>query len=128
MTNGAQTLSVANIKYLLVLREHDRDGKGVRCVDVAETLGITKPSVHSMMGTLQQMELVEKPRYGVVRFTPEGRVLADRYAGCLDVICRHLGSLLPQETDVRAVACALAAKISIGALEQMCSRLTAQAG
>ena len=128
MTNCVQPLSVANLKYLLVLRELDRDGKGVRCVDVAETLGITKPSVHSMMGTLQQMELVEKPRYGVVRFTPGGRELADRYAECLDITGRHLGGLLPQETDVRTVSCALAAQLPLGSLEQMCGKLTAAAG
>lgn len=127
MTNCMQPLSVANLKYLLVLRELDRDGKGVRCVDVAETLGITKPSVHSMMGTLQQMELVEKSRYGVVRFTPDGRALADRYAECLDIIGRHLGALLPQETDVRTVSCALAAQLPLGSLEQMCTKLTAAA-
>ncbi len=42
MSSGP-ALTAANIRYLLAIEDLDRNGKGVRCVDVAQALGITKP-------------------------------------------------------------------------------------
>ena len=72
MSSGP-ALTAANIRYLLAIEDLDRDGKGVRCVDVAQALGITKPSVHSMVDSMKDMGLLEKPHYGVIRLTDLGR-------------------------------------------------------
>ena len=80
MANTGKDLTAANIRYLLALRDLDGDQRGVRCVSIAEALGVSKPSVHAMMDTLKKLSLVDKDRYGTVRFTPAGRELADRYA------------------------------------------------
>lgn len=50
MTNR-RTLTASNIRYLLTMKELDRDGCGVRCVDLASALNLSKPSVHNMMDT-----------------------------------------------------------------------------
>ncbi len=126
MTSSKPPLSAANMKYLIAVRELDRDGKGVRCVAVAELLHITKPSVHSMMATLQQMQLVEKAHYGVIRLTDAGRALADRYCGCLEMFERHFQRYLPTGKEAHAAARALLAELPLGSAEHMCAMLRGQ--
>ena len=94
-------LTAANIRYLLAIEDLDRDGKGVRCVDVAQALGITKPSVHSMVDSMKDMGLLEKPHYGVIQLTDLGRSTADQYQVYFQTICRHFTQFLPQRQDHR---------------------------
>lgn len=123
MTNGSPALTAANIRYLLAIEELDRDGRGVRCVDVAQTLGITKPSVHSMVDTMKDMGLLEKPRYGVIRLTDQGRSTADQYQEYFQLICRHFSPLLPQRQDVLAASLALLSELKLESVVEMCARL-----
>lgn len=116
-------LTQANIRYLLAIEALDRDGSGVRCVDVAQTLGITKPSVHSMMNTLKQMSLLEKSYYGVIHLTEEGRRVAQRYQGWFQSISHHFQPLLTSEQDVNVIACALMAELPEGSMQTMCERM-----
>ena len=81
-----QALSASNIKYLLALRSLCGPSNEIRCVSVADALGISKASVHAMMNALKEKNLIEKNHYGMVHFTPEGRSLADQYAACYDVL------------------------------------------
>ena len=85
-----QALSASNIKYLLALRSLCGPSNEIRCVSVADALGISKASVHAMMNALKEKNLIEKNHYGVVHFTPEGRSLADQYAACYDVLAGYL--------------------------------------
>mgnify|MGYP004556155773 CR=1 FL=1 len=114
-----QLLTAANIRYLLVMSVLMQDGKGVRCVDIADSLGITKPSVHTMMNTLRDMQLIRKDRYGEAFFTDDGRDLAERYSRYFDAICGSLSSLLTNEADVKAAAYALLAEVPEASLEEM---------
>ena len=85
-----QALSASNIKYLLALRSLCGPSNEIRCVSVADALGISKASVHAMMNALKEKNLIEKNHYGMVHFTPEGRSLADQYAACYDVLAGYL--------------------------------------
>ena len=60
-----KALTASNIRYLLTMIKLDQAGKGVRCVDIATNLGLSKPSVHNMMDTLVQMGFVNRNTYGV---------------------------------------------------------------
>lgn len=60
MTNR-RTLTASNIRYLLTMKELDRDGCGVRCVDLASALNLSKPSVHNMMDTFSELGIISKP-------------------------------------------------------------------
>ena len=68
-----QALSASNIKYLLALRSLCGPSNEIRCVSVADALGISKASVHAMMNALKEKNLIEKNHYGMVHFTPEAR-------------------------------------------------------
>lgn len=123
MTNHNQTLTVANIRYLLSIRELDRDGRGVRCVDVADTLKVTKPSVHSMVSTLAQLGLLEKTHYGVIHLTPLGQELARCYEAHLLTISTHFNRLLPEPEQAQTAAMALLAELPLDSIEVMCGKL-----
>ena len=42
-------LTEAQVKYLAVLHELDAEGSGIRSIEIVRHLGISRPSVHSMM-------------------------------------------------------------------------------
>lgn len=117
------SLTQANIRYLLAIESLNRNDSGVRCVDVAQALGITKPSVHSMMNTLKQLSLLEKSRYGMIHLTEEGKRAARRYQGWFNSISHHFAPLLTDERDVTVVACALMAELPEGSMQTMCERM-----
>ena len=123
MDNQTVSLTASNIRYLLAIEDLDRNGKGVRCVDVAQALGITKPSVHSMVDSMKDMGLLEKPRYGVIRLTDLGRSTADRYQVYFQTICRHFAQFLPQRQDVLAAAFALLSELKLECVVEMCTRI-----
>lgn len=101
-----QALSASNIKYLLALRSLCGPSNEIRCVSVADALGISKASVHAMMNALKEKNLIEKNHYGMVHFTPEGRSLADQYAACYDVLAGYLHRVSSEEPPC-APRCAL---------------------
>ena len=104
-----QALSASNIKYLLALRSLCGPSNEIRCVSVADALGISKASVHAMMNALKEKNLIEKNHYGMVHFTPEGRSLADQYAACYDVLAGYLHRVSSEEAALRAALCAFLA-------------------
>ena len=72
MSNSKYSLTPSAIKYLLALLELCQPNKGARCMDIAEYLQVTKPSVHSMICNLCQSGLAEKKKYGAVFLTEQG--------------------------------------------------------
>jgi len=49
----------------------------VRSVDVATSLGVTKPSVAKALKILEQQEYVQKEKYGKITLTEKGNLLAE---------------------------------------------------
>ena len=118
-----QALSASNIKYLLALRSLCGPSNEIRCVSVADALGISKASVHAMMNALKEKNLIEKNHYGMVHFTPEGRSLADQYAACYDVLAGYLHRVSSEEAAVR-LPCGAAAGPSWPSVPVVCLRST----
>lgn len=112
-------LTASNLKYLLALLCLDTDGTGVRCVRVADSLGISKPSVHNMMNTFIEMELISKASYGRAVFTSEGRAVAERYSRYYDAVSALLGKAMPEITDVSAATYALLASLTEDELSRL---------
>ena len=86
MADAQKPLTPSAIKYLLTLLEICQKDAGARCMDIAEQLRVTKPSVHSMIENLCAAGLAEKKKYGTVFLTPEGRMQAERYAVCCSLL------------------------------------------
>lgn len=76
-------LSMASEDYLesiyrLTYEDGQEANEGVRSVDVADQLGVSKASVNKALSTLKEAGMVEQTRYGRVRLTDNGRVYAAR--------------------------------------------------
>lgn len=69
-------LTMANEDYLeCMVRIEQEDGaeSGVRSVDIATRLGVSKASVNKAVTALKGQGLVEQSHYGKVLLTPQGR-------------------------------------------------------
>lgn len=124
MANQKLILTASNIKYLLVLYELSPNNSGAKGVRLAEILGVTKPSVHTMIDTLKKFGLVRKDFYGEIFFTDEGICLAKKYNKYYKALCGYLQDCLSSKSDIRSAACALMAEVPQTSLAEMCSKIT----
>ena len=126
MADLQKNLTPSAIKYLLVLKELCTPEKGARCMDIAERLHVTKPSVHSMISNLCDAGLVERKKYGTVFLTPAGCEEAERYASCCSRLSDRLQDALGlEEEDARSAACAVLAQLP-DALQRLSQTLGGQ--
>ena len=67
----------------------------VRSIDIANALGVSKPSVNKALTILQEMGYVSKPSYGEVTITQEGRkrakVVAVKHVALTKLLTNVLG-------------------------------------
>lgn len=118
-------LTPANIRYLVVIGNLDKNCGGVRCVEIADVLGVSKPSVHTMMKTLEGMNLVNKSRYGMVFLTSEGSAIAEICREYYDIIFQHFQKDLQFESSLaKSATYALIAEIPLDKIKIMCKHIT----
>ena len=76
-THGPNSLTMASEDYLesiyRIMDEQQAFDTGIRSVDVAEQLEVSKASVNKAIATLKEHGMVEQTRYGRVTLTAEGR-------------------------------------------------------
>ncbi|MCI8421580.1 MAG: metal-dependent transcriptional regulator [Clostridia bacterium] len=67
----------------------------VKSVDIANALGVSKPSVNKALTILQEMGYVSKPNYGEVTITQEGRrkakIIAEKHVALTKLLTDVLG-------------------------------------
>ena len=97
MAEKERAMTGANIRYLLTLLELQGKDGGVRCVDLAARLQVSKPSVHALVSSLCQLGLAEKKHYGAVHLTEEGRAMAEEYAKCYQPLYQLMSGILAME-------------------------------
>lgn len=71
-------LTVANEDYLECMVRIEQEGsqvEGIRSVDIAQQLGVSKASVNKAVTVLKEQGLVEQSHYGKVMLTDPGREL-----------------------------------------------------
>lgn len=89
-----RTLTISQIYYLITLYLLGSGEKGIRCVDIAKALGISKPSVHMMMKTLSDMKLVDKTKYGNVFLSEKGKDILALYNEYYKIIRAYFEKIL----------------------------------
>lgn len=100
-------LSRTQIEYLLIMDEMMAEGP-VRLRDVAQALGVSKPSVHGMEEQFVRLGLIEKQRYAPVHMTEEGLRIAEEYRLQVQALSRCLEKALGlPESEARDSALAL---------------------
>lgn len=114
-------LSASHIRYLLVMEQLDKNGSGVRSVDLASELGVSKPSTHMMLNTLCEMNLVRKERRRAAYLTPVGSAAAKRYRKYYEAAFAMLTACTAEDGSTQEAICALLAELSENSLERLCN-------
>lgn len=114
-----KTLTASNIRYLIAMRALDRGDKGVRSVDIAAALRLSKPSVHNMMDTFTQLGFVSRTAYGSAHLTAAGQAAADQYARYYAAAAALLAQRFPDAAQMETAVCALLAALSPDQLNQL---------
>jgi Mn-dependent DtxR family transcriptional regulator len=70
-------MTSAMLKYLKVLKEIDPAGRGIRSIEIARALQVSRSSVHTMMDRLNDSGCVVKGHYGIVYLTEKGMAAAE---------------------------------------------------
>ncbi|WP_143322894.1 metal-dependent transcriptional regulator [Clostridium sp. HBUAS56010] len=85
-------LSPSREEYLKAIYKLSKRTDLVRSIDIAVYLGVSKPSVHSAVTTLQEEGLVIKPLGGEIRLTEEGRKKGEIITAKFHIIRHFLNS------------------------------------
>lgn len=107
---SGHSLTMANEDYLEAIYRIMTEGgtgvgEGVRSVDVAEQLNVSKASVNKAISTLREAGYVEQTRYGRVMLTKEGASYAADVWRChrmLRTFLEHDLGVEPETADAEA--------------------------
>ena len=113
------------LETILLLR---REKGYVRSIDVAERLGVTKPSVSRAISLLKEARLLEMdPRDGALTLTDAGHALAEQVYGRHQTLTRLLCALGVSEETADRDACRIEHVISEESMECIRRRLEGHA-
>lgn len=119
---NANKLSASHIRYLLVLKKLAASDLGVRSVELAAELGVSKPSVCNMLCVLAEMKLVDKQPRSIVYLTQAGNQMAKKYSEYYDAVFAILTKYISPES-----VCSLIAGMTEDSLEELCFSITNKA-
>ena len=114
------SLSVANIKYLVAIYSLQDDYSGVKCSDIAIYLGVSRPSVNAMAHKLNNKGLVENSRYSKLYLTIQGLELAEKYAVCFRLMKSRFNGFLPDKINSDDALYAFISEIPLKDLYEVC--------
>ena len=103
------TSSEDYLKCILVLRE---EKEHVRSVDVAHSMGVTKPSASNAMKKLRKEGMIIFDKYGFIQFTEAGLKLAEKIHDkhlIIEKVLLHIGV---SEQTAKKEACMIEHAIS----------------
>ena len=118
MENGVK-FTFSQIKYIIFLYRLSKDGLGVKNVELASALGFSKPSVHNMLKSLAELNVVRKEAYGLVFFTEGGRAIARRYNACYEKLERKIAEFCGNGAISENSVCVLLADMPEDKLEAL---------
>ena len=83
------TLTDSNLRYLLAIHHLAQQNTEVSPLALAQTMGVTKPSVTSSLTGLMKQGVVVRRRYGKIYITDRGVLYARYYDELVDKILQH---------------------------------------
>ena len=105
------TLTDTNLRYLLAIYHLAQTMPEVTPLAVAQAMGVTKPSVTSILSCLMKHDVIVRKRYGKVYLTDRGVLYARYYDDLLQKILQHFpleGDFTTEEKEAAALAMAAA--------------------
>ena len=112
MANTGKDLTAANNRYLLALRDLDGDQRGVRCVSIAEALGVSKPSVSHAVKLLREGGFLTKDSDHFLHLTALGQETAEKLYERYQFFAKHLAGAGVDTAIAEEEACRMEHTIS----------------
>ena len=112
--------------YLEAILVLSRKDGGVRSVDIASMLGVSKPSVSHEMKLLREDGYIAMDRYGTVTLLEKGMEIAERIYERHTVLTKMLEGLGVSEEVAKADACKLEHDVSDESFEKIKEHLKAK--
>lgn len=112
--------------YLEAILVLSRKDGGVRSVDIASMLGVSKPSVSHAMKLLREDGYIAMDRYGTVTLLEKGMEIAERIYERHTVLTKMLEGLGVSEEVAKADACKLEHDVSDESFEKIKEHLKAK--
>lgn len=114
-----QKLTCSQIRYVLCIFRLSQGGYGVKNVELARALRLSKPSVHNMLKSLAELGIVKQESFGLAYFTRKGRELAIKYTVCYAELEERATELLGSGMVSENAICALLADIPFDKLDEI---------
>jgi DtxR family Mn-dependent transcriptional regulator len=99
----SKKVNPASENYLETILELEKDNEGVRSVDVAALMGVSKPSVNKAIKILQSAGMAEQLPYGSITLTHKGRKVAKEVRRKHDLLKCFLVELLGIDSEIAEV-------------------------
>ena len=112
--------------YLEAILVLSKKGGGVRSVDIATMLGVSKPSVSHAMKLLREDGYIAMDRYGTVTLMDKGAEIANRIYERHTVLTEMLEGLGVCDEIARADACKMEHDVSDESFEKIKEHLKAK--
>lgn len=112
--------------YLEAILVLSRKGGGVRSVDIATMLGVSKPSVSHAMKLLREDGYIAMDRYGTVTLMEKGAEIANRIYERHTVLTKMLEGLGVSADTARCDACKMEHDVSDESFEKIKEHLRAK--
>ena len=107
------------MRYIVCLYRLSQGGCGVKNVELASALGFSKPSVHHMLKSLADLDVVKQEVFGLAFFTDEGRVLAQKYAVCYAKLEKKIAEVCGSGAASENAICGLLADMPMDKLNEL---------
>ena len=105
------TLTDSNLRYLLAIHHLAQQNTEVSPLALAQAMGVTKPSVTSILTSLMKQGVIVRRRYGKIYITDRGVLYARYYDELVEKILQHFpleGDFTTEEKEDAALAMAAA--------------------
>jgi DtxR family Mn-dependent transcriptional regulator len=113
-TNKEKKMELTNSQeeYLLTIYDLYNKNRKIRVTDIANVLGITKPSVNKAINNLKELELIEYEKYSDISLTNAGEKIAKELLKRQDIMYIFLNKIIGVEEE-RALKDSIAMKHAI---------------
>ncbi len=120
----SMNLTATQIRYLLAIYHLSKNGI-VRSSEIADSLNVSRPSVHRMVEQLFVMNLIMKEKYSSIGLTEKGYNMAEQYEEGLYHISGFLSNNLNLSNDTAENgALSILVELDDTMLKELCIRMS----
>ena len=114
--------TLSQIKYLIWLYRLSANGCGVKNIELANALKVSKPSVHSMLKFLSEIGMIQQETFGLAYLTEQGRQSAQKYALCYNVLEQKIMEICGEGVASENAICGLLADMPAEKIDELYNR------